>query len=76
MLLGNGDGTFQPSVAYAVGFRGRTVAVADINGDGIADLAVGTACGPDPTCQFPGLESLSILLGNGDGDIPTPATAI
>jgi dienelactone hydrolase len=57
ILLGNGDGTFQPPVNYSVGAAPYTVAVGDLNGDGKPDLAVSNDNGP----------SISILLGNGDG---------
>ena len=41
VLLGNGDGTFQPQVTYAVGSSTRTAIVAgDFTGDGHLDLAV------------------------------------
>ena len=41
VLLGNGDGTFQPQVTYAVGARDPDAIVAgDFNGDGRTDLAV------------------------------------
>jgi hypothetical protein len=65
ILLGNGDGGFQPAVFYAVGGRASTVLVADFNGDGKPDVAVGHYDS----------ESFSILLGNGDGTFQ-PATAI
>jgi len=58
VLLGNGDGTFQPQVTYKGGDAPWQVAVGDFNGDGKSDLAV-TREGK------PGL--VSILLGNGDG---------
>jgi hypothetical protein len=68
VLLGNGDGTFQPPVAYVSGGNdGDFVAVADFNGDGYLDLAVGNL----------GLSAggvLSLLLGNGDGTFQPPAT--
>lgn len=58
VLLGNGDGTFKPAVSYAAGKgTGSSVAVADLNGDGKADLVV--------TTWSPG--SVGVLLGNGDG---------
>jgi hypothetical protein len=57
ILLGNGDGTFQPAVNYQAGSEPVCLAVADFNGDGIPDLAVGNE--HDTT--------VSILLGNGDG---------
>ena len=41
MLLGNGDGTFQPAVSYGSGgLDAASVAVADLNGDGKPDLLV------------------------------------
>ena len=57
ILLGNGDGTFQPHFVYATGVDPASVVVGDFNGDGKLDLA--TANGSDST--------VSVLLGNGDG---------
>jgi len=58
VLLGNGNGTFQPALSYASGKgTGSSVAVADLNGNGSADLVV--------TTWNPG--SVGVLLGNGDG---------
>ncbi len=55
VLLGNGDGTYQPHIDYPLPSSGVTLTTADFNRDGKLDLAVtnGTA--------------VSILLGNGDG---------
>jgi Big-like domain-containing protein/VCBS repeat protein/FG-GAP repeat protein len=56
VLLGNGDGTFQPAVPFPTG-GGSSIVAADFNGDGKKDLVtVGT------------LDNfLSISLGNGNG---------
>ena len=40
LLLGNGDGTFQTAVPYTVGVGAVSVAVADLNSDGLLDVAV------------------------------------
>src|SRR5207245_586419 len=62
ILLGNGDGTFQPAQNYPVGQSPTFVAVGDFNGDGIPDLAVSSS--GDGTGLNAGV---SILLGSGDG---------
>ena len=40
MMRGNGDGTFQPSREMSVGTGISRIAVADLNRDGISDLAI------------------------------------
>jgi hypothetical protein len=62
VLLGNGDGTFQPARNLNVGPNPFAVAVGDFDGDGTPDLAV-THASPLPS----GPEAVTILLGNGDG---------
>jgi hypothetical protein len=59
VLLGNGDGTFQPAQSVFVGGPTDFVAVGDFNGDGKADLAFADETG--------GGGGVSVLLGNGDG---------
>ncbi len=67
VLLGNGDGTFQPAVAYASGGASPDgVVVADVNGDGKADLIVVNWCASGTNCS-PDSGSVGVLLGNGDG---------
>jgi hypothetical protein len=62
ILLGHGDGTFDPPRAFAVGRVPVSVAAGDFNGDGLWDLAVANA---SPSVLVPG--PVSILLGKGDG---------
>jgi len=57
ILLGSGDGTFQPAVNYKAGNTPTSVAVGDFNGDGKPDLAVANS----------GESDVSILISNGDG---------
>jgi hypothetical protein len=66
ILLGKGDGTFLAGQTYAVGLQPQSVTVADINRDGIPDLAVAN-----------GISGLvTVLLGKGDGTFqPGPGYA-
>jgi len=68
VLLGNGDGTFQPATTYDAGGREAvSVAVSDVNGDGNPDLIV-ARCGTS-SCSDSGSRNgkVGVLLGNGDG---------
>jgi hypothetical protein len=60
VLLGKGDGTFQPAVNFATGGQSASVAVGDFNGDGKPDLAVANYGG-----------GVSVLLGKADGTFQT-----
>ena len=73
VLLGNGDGTFQPVVTYLQGADGwgTSLAVADVNGDGKLDAVATDSCGGN-SCLNKGL--VVLLLGNGDGTFQTPQT--
>jgi len=58
VLLGNGDGTFQPAVTYdSGGYYAQAIAIADLNGDHKLDIVVINE----------GSYSVGVLLGNGDG---------
>ena len=70
VLLGNGDGTFQPQTQYYTGsitFPTQAV-IADFNGDGVPDLAVVLPVSI-PAGQQNGQDSniMAIFIGNGDG---------
>jgi hypothetical protein len=55
MLLGNGDGTFQPANNISAGKNPFVIQAADLNRDGKADLVLIDSSG------------VGVLLGNGDG---------
>lgn len=68
VLLGNGGGTFQTAVSYSSGgYYPSAVAVADVNGDGKPDLLVANPCASTCSGSSPGVGSVGVLLGNGDG---------
>ncbi|MBI2266483.1 MAG: VCBS repeat-containing protein [Armatimonadetes bacterium] len=62
VLLGNGDGTFQPRFDYGTGPDPWSLAIGDLNGDGKLDLA---------TANY-GPGTVSVLLGNGNGTFQAP----
>jgi hypothetical protein len=69
VLVGNGDGTFQPiwttGVSYIAGSYPYSIAVGDFNGDGWPDLAVANIDSND----------VSILLNDGVWSRPHPGDA-
>src|SRR3954464_2381364 len=62
VLLGNGDGTFQPERHFDVVAIPWSAAEADVNGDGRLDVV--TADAND--------DVVSVLRGNGDGTFQAP----
>src|SRR5438874_16261 len=65
VLLGNGDGSFQPAQRFSVGAaESESLAAGDFNGDGKIDLVVANA----------GTNNISVLLGNGDGTFQAART--
>ncbi len=71
VLLGNGDGTFQPAVNYSSGgYYATSVTLGDFNGDGNLDVAVSNAGSQDAIS----IGSVSVLLGNGNGTLEAPVT--
>jgi hypothetical protein len=75
VALGNGDGTFrQPYAFNAPAFIPNSIAVGDLNGDGIPDVAIAsseTFCDPETgDCETAG--ATTIFLGTGDGFFGSP----
>jgi hypothetical protein len=62
LLLGNGDGTFQPQVRLSTGESPGGIVAADIDGDGKPDLA-------SANTSF----DVSVLFNHGDGTFAAPA---
>ncbi len=75
VLLGLGNGAFQPPVFVRAGPNPAHVALADVNGDGRLDAVVTNqgilpaSSGPPPNAG-----GTSILLGNGDGTFRAPVS--
>jgi FG-GAP-like repeat/Abnormal spindle-like microcephaly-assoc'd, ASPM-SPD-2-Hydin/FG-GAP repeat len=61
VLLGNGNGTFQPPVNYHAGSNPSAAVAGDFNGDRKLDLGVANYGG------YGNVASFSVLLGNGNG---------
>jgi hypothetical protein len=73
VLLGNGDGSFQPAVTYESGGTGAwSLTAADFNGDGNVDIAVAHQC-RRLTCRGT-TAVVGVLDGNGDGSFHAPVT--
>jgi hypothetical protein len=64
VLLGKGDGTFVAAKSLQTGSIPYTASIADINGDGIADLVTANAGG----------NNFDVFLGVGDGTFTAPLT--
>jgi hypothetical protein len=71
LLLGNGDGTFQPAIHFSPGIGPKRVAPADFNNDGHLDLVVGFSPALGVSSS-----SVAVLLGNGDGTFRTAWTYV
>jgi hypothetical protein len=63
ILLGVGDGGFQPKVTFSTGINPVSVSVGDLNSDGKQDFVVANQSG-----------TVSVFLGNGDGTFQPSVT--
>jgi hypothetical protein len=71
VLIGNGDGTFQPAVIYAAGYGAEAVAVGNLNPNGHPAVVVANQCMAAGNCTVGGV---SVLLSNGNGTLGAPTT--
>jgi hypothetical protein len=78
VLLGNGDGTFQPVAIYPRdprgGYGAGSVALMDVNGDGKPDVVVSNCSTSAIGCAHSDGD-VAVLLGKGDGTFQPPTIA-
>jgi hypothetical protein len=67
LLLGKGDGTFQPAIDASAGPFPKSMIVGDVNSDGKLDLLV-----LDTAASDTGFWPWNLLLGHGDGTFGAP----
>ena len=68
VLVNRGDGSFGEPVDYRTGPGPSDVAIGDVNGDGNADV-VSANGSTDPNGDLDFIDTVSVLLGRGDGTL-------
>jgi glucose/arabinose dehydrogenase len=76
VLLNRGNGSFAAAVSYTTGSVPKGIAIGDVNGDGNVDLLTANTAGNYPDNDNPGGNTISVLLGNGNGTFASPKTHI
>src|SRR5687767_13133505 len=76
VLIGNGNGTFQPWVRHETGVLGSmSIVVGEFTGDGIIDVATGNRSVVDDSDLGRHFwDSLSVFPGDGTGGLAAPTT--
>jgi hypothetical protein len=64
LVLGNGDGTFRPATVYQGCNGAGVIVIADLNGDGTADILTGN--------YGSGRSGVCVWIGAGDGTVGSP----
>jgi hypothetical protein len=70
VLMNTGNGTFSTHTDYGQG-KGTSVAIGDVNGDGVPDVAVVNSGG---MATLGGSDSVGVFLNQGSGTLAAPQT--